>query len=172
MTLSATDCGPSGALSVMRSVAVRRRLAFGFARTPMVQDAPGASCLPVHVSDRTRKSPGFAPARVTFETASVAPPVLCQLHLVAARAAARAGDGAAEAEHRLLAFRCAPEDRSLRRRACSWLPKPERDPVGQTKAIEQRHGGPAYYSRCPRDNRRFTGTGDTDGPDAPLDPDR
>src|SRR5436190_14394217 len=61
----------------MRSVAVRRPFAFGLARTPMVQDAPGASCLPEHVSETTLKSPGFAPARLTLEMPSVAPPVLC-----------------------------------------------------------------------------------------------
>src|SRR6266542_2605211 len=60
----------------MRSVAVRRPLAFGFARTPIVQDAPGARCLPEQESETVLKSPGLVPVRATLEMLSVAPPVL------------------------------------------------------------------------------------------------
>jgi tetratricopeptide (TPR) repeat protein len=49
-----------------------------------------------------------------------------QLHAMAARAAARAGDWAAEALHHFLAFRLAPEDPAQRRRAMGRLRRTQR----------------------------------------------
>src|SRR5205814_5267140 len=62
--LSATCCGLPGALSAIRSAAVRRPAAIGLKRTPIEQLAPRSRDAPEHVSLALAKAPGLLPPSV------------------------------------------------------------------------------------------------------------
>jgi hypothetical protein len=73
--LKLTDCGLPGALSAMLTEAVSAPVAVGLKVTLMVQLALAATLLP-QVFAEIRKSPGFAPERVTLVMLRAKTPML------------------------------------------------------------------------------------------------
>src|SRR5438046_3801110 len=78
------------------------------------------------------------------------------------KARARAAVASISASERAAQTTCAPISANASAIAC---PMPRPAPVtSATRSVRRKRsrsamGGPAYYSRCPRDNRHFTGTG-------------